>query len=80
VQEEKVLEWWLTSRKLLHKHMRKVFDSLLPCWVDTLKGKNARTFSGQSSTPGHLALRIQDEANEWCLAGYRHLLSLLALL
>jgi hypothetical protein len=28
VQEEKVLEWWLRSGKLLYKHMRKGFDSL----------------------------------------------------
>jgi hypothetical protein len=28
VQEERVLEWWLRNRKLLHKHMCKGFDSL----------------------------------------------------
>jgi hypothetical protein len=27
-----------------------------------------------------LAFKIQEEANEWCLAGYKQLLSLLALL
>lgn len=39
------------------------------------KERNARTFNGQSSSPARLALKIQDEAKEWCLVGYRHLLS-----
>jgi hypothetical protein len=80
VQEEKVLEWWLRSRKLVDKQVRKGFDSLFFLVRWTLwKERNARTFNGTSTAPASLALKIQEEANEWCLAGYKQLLSLLAL-
>jgi hypothetical protein len=80
VQEEKVLEWWLRSRKLVDKQVRKGFDSLffLVGWTHW-KERNARTFNRTSTGPASLALKIQEEANEWCLAGYKQLLSLLAL-
>jgi hypothetical protein len=57
----------------------KGFDSLffLVGW-SIWKERNARTFNGSPSDPAILARMIQDEASEWCLAGYRHLLSLQA--
>ena len=76
-----MLDWWLRTRKLLHKQLRKGFDSLffLVGW-SIWKERNARTFNGTSAAPSRLALLIQEEANEWCLAGYRHLLPLLTLM
>ena len=81
VQEESMLQWWLRNRKLVEKHVRKGFDSLffLIGWA-LWKERNARTFDGKSLSPAGLAIRIQEEANQWCLAGYKHLLSLLELL
>lgn len=82
VQEEDVLEWWLKCRKRIDKQLRKGFDSLffLIGWT-IWKERNARTFNATSTLANQLALQIQEEANNWCLAGYKHLLSsLLALL
>jgi hypothetical protein len=55
-------------------------DSLFFLVGWTLKERNARTFNGVATTPAGLALRIQEEANEWCLTGYKHLRSQLVLL
>lgn len=80
VQEENVLAWWLRSRKLVTKQVRKGFDSLffLVGWT-LCKERNARTFNGVSRSVATLATLIQDEAEERCLAGYKRLLSLLTL-
>jgi hypothetical protein len=81
VQEEGVLLWWLPSRKLVDKQLRKGFDSLFFLIGWTLwKERNARTFAGPQASPMDLARKILEEAGDWCLAGYKHLLSLLALL
>jgi hypothetical protein len=81
IQEERALEWWLRSRKLLLKHLRKGFDSLffLVGW-SIWKEINARTFNDKANPPSRLAQLIQDEASEWCRAGFRSLLPLLGLL
>lgn len=81
VQEEMVMAWWLRTRKGVIKQVRKGFDSLffLIRW-SIWKERNARTFNGTTADPSRLARLIQVEASEWCLAGYRHLLSLQALL
>jgi len=44
------------------------------------KERNARTFNRVATTPMQLAASIEEEANEWCLARYRRLRSLLMLL
>jgi hypothetical protein len=65
----------------IDKHVRKGFDSLffLVGWM-LWKERNARTFDGVSRSAASVTIMIQDEAEEWCLAGYKHLLSLLSLL
>jgi hypothetical protein len=78
VQEEKVLKWWLRSRKL--EQVQKGFDSLFLIGWTLSKGRNAQTLNGVSTTPACLVFKIQEEASEWCFAGYKQLLSLLALL
>jgi hypothetical protein len=78
VQEEKVLEWWLRSRKL--EQVQKDFDSLFLIGWTLSKERNAQTLNGVSTTPACLVFKIQEEASEWSLAGYKQLLSLLALL
>ena len=81
VQEEDVLAWWLRNRKLLQKHVWKGFDSLffLISWK-LWKERNAGTFGGEPTPLGNLACLILEEADEWCRAGFKHLLFLLALL
>lgn len=70
------MEWWLCSRKLLDKQLRKGFNSLLwRLW----KERNSHAFDGVAVAAATLAKLIWEEADEWCLAGYRHLLPLLAL-
>ena len=81
VQEEKVLEWWLRSRKLVDKQVRKGFESLFFLFGWTLrKERNARNFNGVSTAPASLALKVQEDTIEWCLAGYKQLRLLLAIL
>jgi len=77
-----VLPWWLRSRKRFDKHVRKGFDSLFFLVGWTLwKERNARTFNGTAASPeAFLARKILEEANDWCLAGFKHLMSMLALL
>jgi hypothetical protein len=81
VHEEDVIAWWLRSRKLVLKPMRKSFDSLvfLVRWR-LWKERNARTFSADTLSADALVAAILVEAEEWCLAGFKQLRSLDALL
>ena len=81
VNEEDVMEWWLRNRKLVVKLARKGFDSLffLVGWR-LWKERNSRTFDGVSTDGAVLVCSILGEAEEWCLAGYKHLLSLLTMM
>jgi len=81
VNEEDVMKWWLRNRKLVAKPARKGFDSLffLVGWR-LWKERNSRTFDGVSTDAAGLACSILGEAEEWCLAGYKHLMSLLTLM
>ena len=81
MHEEDVMVWWLRNMKLVAKQVLKGFDSLffLVGWR-LWKERNARTFNGVSTDAGGLASAILGEAEEWCLAGFKHLLSLLTLL
>jgi hypothetical protein len=81
VHEEDVMAWWLRSRKLVLKPMRKGFDSLvfLVGWR-LWKERNARTFSADTLSADALVAAILVEAEEWCLAGFKQLRSLDALL
>jgi hypothetical protein len=81
VHEEDVMAWWLRSRKLVLKPMRKSFDSLvfLVRWR-LWKERNARTFSADTLSADALVAAILVEAEEWCLAGFKQLRSLDALL
>jgi hypothetical protein len=81
VQDEVAIEWWLHSRKVIPKPFHRGFDSLffLIGWLHW-KERNARTFNGVAASAAHLGVLIQEEIEAWCLAGYKHLSSLIALL
>jgi hypothetical protein len=80
VAEEHAIQWWLRSWKLVPKQARRGFDSLFFLIGWTLwKERNARTFNGVSSSVPQLAALIHDEIDSWCLAGYRHLRALMAM-
>jgi hypothetical protein len=81
VADEPALLWWLRCRKRVPKPVRRGFDSLffLIGWM-LWKERNARTFNGIATSAAQLAHRIQDEIQSWCLAGYKHLRSLMAML
>jgi hypothetical protein len=81
VQEEELISWWLRNRKLLDRHVRKGFDTFffLVGWT-IWKERNAWTFNGVATLVAALANKIQEEAEEWCRAGYKRLLSLQTLL
>ena len=61
--------------------MHKGFDSLffLVSWR-LWKERNVWTFNGISTDVGGLVSVILGKAEEWCLVGFKHLLSLLSLL
>jgi hypothetical protein len=74
VREETAIRWWLHSRNLVPKAIRRGFDSLffLIGWL-LWKEQNARTFNREASSAVQLCIVIQEEVNVWCLAGYKHL-------
>jgi hypothetical protein len=74
VQDEPAIPWWLRSRKALPKQLRSGFDSLffLIGW-SIWKERNAKTFDGVSTLAARLEVSIQEEADAWCMAGYKHL-------
>jgi hypothetical protein len=75
VEDSPAIQWWLRSRKALPKLRRRGFDSLffLIGWA-IWKEQNARTFNGVSTSAARPGVQIQEEAQAWCLAGYRHLI------
>ena len=79
--EEDVMKRWMRKRKLVVKSVRKGFHSLffLVSWR-LWKERNSRTFDGVSTDVAGLACSILSKGEEWCLAGYKHLLSLLTLM
>ena len=79
VQDEPAIPWWLRCRKALPKQLRRGFDSLffLIGW-SIWKERNARTFNGVSTSAARLEVSIQEEADAWCMAGYKHLGALMA--
>ena len=81
VSYDNIFVWWLRERKSVPKIARSGFDSLffLISW-SIWKESNARTFGGPSTQPANLLPRIVEEAQEWSLAGYRKLSTLLLLL
>jgi hypothetical protein len=80
VRQGKAFEWWIRSRKMIPKTARCGFDSLffLIGWL-LWKERNARTFNGVASSVAQLGTLIQEELDAWCMAGYKHLSSLVAL-
>ncbi|XP_066392411.1 uncharacterized protein [Miscanthus floridulus] len=79
VQDEPAIPWWLRCRKALSKQLHRGFDSLffLIGW-SIWKERNARTFNGVSTSAARLEVSIQEEADAWCMAGYKHLGALMA--
>ena len=80
VRQEQVMAWWLQCRKRIPKPVRRGFDSLffLIGWM-LWKERSARTFNRISTSAAQLEVSIQQEIDEWCLAGYKQLRSLMAL-
>jgi hypothetical protein len=56
--DDKIIAWWLDSRKRVAKPRRKAFDSLvlLGMWSLWLE-RNARTFAGGSDTVDKVTLK-----------------------
>jgi hypothetical protein len=72
------VDWWVGSRKRIHKSQRKGFDTLfaLVCW-SLCKERNARVFDRVSSPPARLSMLIKEEAPQWVAAGYTGLVNFL---
>jgi hypothetical protein len=81
INDEPALQWWLWTRKLIPKPIRRGFDSLFFLIGSMLwKERNVRTFNRTAASAAQLVLRIHDEAQSWCVAGNKQLRGLLALL
>jgi len=81
LQEQEAIQWWLSTRKRLPKMIRRSFDSLffLIGWL-LWKERNGRTFNREATSAAQMDVLIHEEIDAWCLAGYKQLRSLLALL
>jgi len=79
VAEERVPHWWISSRKLVPKTLRRGFDTLvfLIGWL-LWKERNARTFGSAASLPTALFEAMLSEARAWESAGCTQLGVLLA--
>jgi hypothetical protein len=79
VQDEPAIPWWLRCRKALPKQLRSGFDSLFFLIGRSIwRERTARTFNGASTSAARLQVSIQEEADAWCMAGYKHLGALMA--
>jgi hypothetical protein len=79
VRQEQVMVCWLQCRKRIPRPVRRGFDSLFFIGWMLWKERNARTFNRISTSAAQLGVLIQQEIDEWCLAGYKQLRSLMAL-
>lgn len=81
VFDGQALLWWLRVRKQIPQLLRKGFDSFffLAGWM-LWKERNARTFNASATPAPQLVLGIQEEADTWCKARFKHLASLMATL
>jgi hypothetical protein len=79
VAEDTFWTWWLRSRKLIPKELRRGFDSFafLVGW-NLWKERNSRTFNDITCSAAEVLRAIADEANLWMLAGFKQLHSLAA--
>lgn len=79
MDEDQAMHWWLRSRKLVLKALRRGFDSLyfLIGWF-LWKQCNAHTFDQTTMSASVLAVSILDEVAYWSSAGNRWLGALLA--
>jgi len=75
-----ITQWRLQNRKMVPKPIHRGFDSLffLIGWM-LWKERNTRTFNRVATSAAQLGAVIQEEIDAWCLAGYKHLRSLVAL-
>lgn len=81
VHEDVSMQWWLRNRKLIPKPVRRGFDSLFFLIGRMLwKERNARTFNRIATPAPQLVQQIEVKLNDRCLAGYKHLVSLMSLL
>jgi len=78
IQETKLSD---ICNTMANEPIRRGFDSLffLIGWM-IWKERNARTFNGVATSAVRLGVMIQEEVDAWCLAGYRQLGALMAIL
>jgi hypothetical protein len=69
-----LVDWWLSSRGLLPRALRRGFDSvvLLVAW-SVWKERNRRTFEGLHSSALEVVRSIVEEGQLWVSAGFRAL-------
>jgi hypothetical protein len=70
-----IVDWWLPTRKRVHKSNRKGFDTLfaLVVWSLWLEQNARGVFNAKTSTARQLCAAIRHEGRQWELAGYRDL-------
>ena len=68
--QDVTIDWWLASRKRVHKSSRATFDSLFALIIWRLwNERNERVFRTASKFPHQLVDKIDEELSWWCSAG-----------
>jgi hypothetical protein len=71
---QSIVDWWLPTRKRVHKSNRKGFDTQFAVVVWSLwLERNARVFNAKASMVRQLCVAVRDEGRQWKLASYRDL-------
>lgn len=76
---DRLMDWWLSSRSLVPEGYRRGFDSLvlLMTWM-IWKVRNRRTFDHVSCTPNVVLGCVREEGDAWVIARFRAFVPLFA--